>query len=101
MQALEVFDPDSEIAFWSPLTEEADRYRKLLAEARSELNQDRLGELLAEAESILADNAVIYPLVRRNTHNIVYWPERIQGLVPNRFHGWDTWNAAMWWSPGG
>lgn len=101
VQALEVFDPDSEIAFWSPLTEEADRYRKLLAEARSELNQDRLGELLAEAESILADNAVIYPLVRRNTHNIVYWPERIQGLVPNRFHGWDTWNAAMWWSPGG
>jgi ABC-type transport system substrate-binding protein len=100
-RALELFDPDREAVFWSPLTEDASRYRLLIAEARSELDQDRLGKLLAEAESILADNAVLYPLVRRNTINIVYWPERIQGLVPNRHSGWDTWNAATWWSPGG
>ena len=55
--------------------------------------------IVAVREMILADNAVVYPLVRRQHSYRPYWPDRIQGIVPNRHQGWDTWNAAWWWSP--
>jgi hypothetical protein len=54
---------------------------------------------VVEAETILADNAVIYPLLRRQLWLMPYWPERIQGVTPHQ--GWTTANAATWWSPEG
>ena len=81
-------------------THEADRYVDLLERARVEFDPDRLTGLLAEAEAVLADNALIYPLVQRQSTNAIYWPDRIQGITPNRIGGWHTWNAA-WWRPGG
>lgn len=86
---------------WNGLDEAADRYSDLMAQAATELDPAALAALLTEAEAILADNALIYPLVRRQHNLRPYWPERIQGIVPNRHQGWDTWNAAWWWSPAG
>ncbi|MDH3397895.1 MAG: hypothetical protein OEM81_08715, partial [Acidimicrobiia bacterium] len=98
---LSVLDPNNEAAFWSQLTDSVARYRDVVAAAQSEVDQERLALLIQEAESILADNAVIYPLVRRQPSYRAFWPNRIQGIIPNRTQGWDTWNAATWWSPTG
>lgn len=98
-EMMEMYLPEGEILDWTDLDDEADHYADLVTQARAEFNQDRLAELLTEAETILADNALIYPLARRQASNAIYRPERIQGLTPNRYQGWDTWNAATWWSP--
>ncbi|MDK1102312.1 MAG: ABC transporter substrate-binding protein [Actinomycetota bacterium] len=98
--AFEVFAAGEGLVDWTGLESEADRYTDLLERARVEFDQQRLAELLGEAESVLADNALVYPLVLRQGTNVIYWPDRIQGITPNRIGGWHTWNAA-WWSPGG
>lgn len=101
--SLAVFDPsiDSQfpIALWGALAEEATRYSEVVAAARAEVDQQRLLELITEAERILADNAVLYPLVRKQPFMRAWWPDRIQGIAPNRHQQWDTWNAAQWWRP--
>ncbi|MEN8235200.1 MAG: ABC transporter substrate-binding protein [Actinomycetota bacterium] len=98
-EMMETYLPGEGIVDWTGLDDEAARYTDLITEARSEFDRDRLAELITEAEAILADNALIYPLARRQASPAVYRPERIQGLIPNRYQGWNTWNAAMWWSP--
>lgn len=98
---LSFFDPTlpaDEVLFdWSSVGEPAQRFADVMAEARVTLDPDRLRELLMEAEAILADNAIVYPVVLRQLFYLPYWPERIQGIVPH--HGWDTATAARWWSP--
>jgi ABC-type transport system substrate-binding protein len=98
---LSLFDPtlpQNEIYFdWSAVGEPADRYAAVVAEAQATLDPGRLEELAVEAETILADNAIVYPLVRRQVSLMPYWPERIQGVIP--LQGWDTATAAWWWSP--
>ena len=81
------------------LGEPAQRNANLIAEAQTTVDCDRLRSLLIEAESILTDNAVVYPLTLRQALLIPYWPDRIQGLAPHQ--GWDTATAAWWWSPQG
>jgi len=94
------YGPGEGLIDWTGLEAEADRFVDLLEQARAEFDPDRLAVLLAEAESVLADNALIYPLVRRQATNVIYWPDRIDGITPNRLGGWHTWNAA-WWRPAG
>lgn len=96
----DLYLPERGLLDWSGLEAEGSTFADLIHEAKSELDQDRLAELLAEAESVLADNAIVYPLVLRQGTNVVYWPDRVQGITPNRIGGWHTWNAA-WWRPGG
>ncbi len=97
---LDPLRPDDEILFdWSSVGEPAQRFSDLMAEARVTLDSDRLRELLVEAETILADNAIVYPLVLRQLFYVPYWPDRVQGIVPHE--GWDTATAAWWWSPVG
>lgn len=97
---LDPTQPADEVLFdWSPVGEPAQRFSDLMAEARATLDPDRLRELLIEAESILADNAIVYPLVRRQLFYVPYWPEQIQGIESHP--GWDTATAARWWSPTG
>lgn len=100
---LSFFDPtlpEDEIYFdWSSVGEPAERYAQIVAEAQTTLDPDRLEELVVEAETILADNAIVYPLVRRQVSLMPYWPERIQGVIP--LQGWNTATAAWWWSPEG
>jgi ABC-type transport system substrate-binding protein len=100
VDGLEAFAPGQGIVDWTGLDAEADRYVEILEQARTEFEPDRLAELLQEAESVLADNALIYPLVLRQSRNVIYWPDRVQGITPNRAGNWNTWNAA-WWRPGG
>ena len=98
---LSYFDPllpEGERFFdWAAVGEPAQRFSDLMAEARVTLDQERLTELLLEAEAILADNAVVYPLALRQVFYVPYWPERIQGIVAHQ--GWDSATAAWWWSP--
>ncbi len=96
---LEIFAAGEGVLDWTGLQSEADRYADILEQARVEFDQDSLAELLGQAESVLADNALAYPLVSRQSTNVIFWPDRIRGIAPNRVGGWDTWNAA-WWSPG-
>ncbi|MEN8042092.1 MAG: hypothetical protein ABFR95_11375, partial [Actinomycetota bacterium] len=98
-QSLSLYAAGEGVLDWTGLQSEADRYANILEQASVEFDQDRLAELLGEAESILADNALAYPLVTRQSTNVIYWPDRIRGIAPNRIGDWDTWNAA-WWSPG-
>jgi len=100
VDGLEAYAPGQEIVDWTGLDAEADHYVDILEQARTEFDRDRLAALLVEAESVLADNALIYPLVLRQSRNAIYWPDRIQGITPNRVGNWHTWNAA-WWRPGG
>lgn len=99
VDALGLYLPEQTILDWSGLEAEATRFADLLDEARSEFDQDRQAELLGEAESVLADNALTYPLVKRQATSVIYWPDTVEGIIPNRLHGWDTWNAAQWRSP--
>ena len=103
LHTLAFFDPLGESPFldWSSVGEPAQRYHQVIIEAGRELDPDRLTALLQEAEQILADQAVIYPLVRRQPASRAYWPDRVQGFDPNPQQGWETWNAAYWWSPEG
>ncbi len=100
---LSAFDPtlpNDQILFdWSSVGGPAQRYADIVAEAQTTLDPDRLRDLVVEAETILADNAVVYPIVRRQMSLAPYWPDRIQGFVPHQ--GWNTANAARWWSPEG
>jgi ABC-type transport system substrate-binding protein len=103
-EMLEIFEREADampLVDWTGLDDEAARYSAVVASAQAELDPDRLAQLIEEAERILADNALIYPLVRRQPSYRIYRPGRIQGIAPNRFQGWDTWNAAWWWSPEG
>lgn len=86
---------------WSAVGEPAREFSDLVAAAQRELDPDELAATLTAAEAILADTAVLYPLVRRQLTYRPYRPEAIQGYVPHRHQGWDTWNAAWWWSPTG
>ncbi len=102
MSAFDATREDSPFAVrWDGLEDAAARYGDLIAQASTELEPVELAALLTEAETILADNAIAYPLARRQNNHRVYWPERIQGIVPHRHQSWDTWNAAWWWSPAG
>lgn len=98
---LSYFDPllpeEERLFDWAAVGEPAQRFSDLMAEARSTLDPARLAELLLEAETILADNAVVYPLALRQVFYVPYWPERIQGIVAHQ--GWDSATAAWWWSP--
>jgi ABC-type transport system substrate-binding protein len=100
-EMMEFYLPDGDLLDWTGLDDEAQRFTEIVTQARVEFDKDQLAELLIEAEAILADNALIYPIARRQTSNAVYQPGRIQGISPNRYQGWNTWNAAMWWSPTG
>ncbi len=100
VDGLQAYAPGQGIVDWTGLDADADRYVDLLEQARAEFDLDRRADLLQEAESVLADNALVYPLVLRQSTNAIYWPDRIAGIAPNRLHGWHTWNAA-WWRPAG
>jgi ABC-type transport system substrate-binding protein len=91
--------PDELLVDWGFTGEPADRYADLVDAAATEIDPDQLVGLLEEAEATLAEHAIVYPLVRRLPFYRVFSPERVQGFEPNRFHGWDSWNAAWWWSP--
>lgn len=104
--SLAIFDPTRDqgqftVAWWGDAGEAASQFAAVMEEIESTVDHDRLQVLMAEAESILSDNAVVYPLVRRQPSIRAFKSNRILGIVPNRQPGWETWNAAWWWSPAG
>jgi ABC-type transport system substrate-binding protein len=70
------------------------------AEVRDLLNatvdETELTSLIAEAESLLADNVVIIPLYQRLDPGAV-WADKIGGYKHNPSQAGDAWNIELWY----
>jgi peptide/nickel transport system substrate-binding protein len=70
------------------------------AAARDEMNatvdETELKALIAETESILADNVVFIPLYQRLDPGAV-WADTVGGYKHNPSSSGDTWNAELWY----
>lgn len=75
-----------------------DRYRVLLEEMRSTVDIAELDALIAEAEQIIADEAVILPLFAAPV-TAAFWPDEIQGFVMSGLRPGFTWNIERWRRP--
>jgi ABC-type transport system substrate-binding protein len=75
-----------------------DRYGALLQEMRSTVDVAELEALIAEAEQIIADGAVILPLFAAPV-TAAFWPDEIQGFVMSGLQPGFTWNIERWRRP--
>jgi peptide/nickel transport system substrate-binding protein len=75
------------------------RYRGIIEEMRSTVDRDRLRDLAAEAEEILADQVVIIPVATRGGA-LAWWSDTLAGVSrhPSRP---GTWNLERWYRLGG
>ena len=71
------------------------RFAAILEEMRATVDRDRLLELAAEAEEILADQVVITPLATRGT-GVAWWGDAVAGVRhhPSRP---PTWSLERWY----
>jgi ABC-type transport system substrate-binding protein len=74
------------------------RYRELIDAIDTTADPEVLAELLVEAEQILADQAVILPLVLSGDVGLGYWPDAIAGVEINPRQG-PLWNVDIWRVP--
>ena len=72
-----------------------DRYGAVLEEMRTTVDVGELDALIAEAEQIIADGAVILPLFATPV-TAAFWPEEIQGFIMSGLHPGFTWNIEYW-----
>ncbi len=74
------------------------RYAQLVDAIERTADADELAGLLAEAESILAEELVILPLVHRDVEGAAWWDSAVEGIA---VHPWApvTWNIASWRQP--
>jgi ABC-type transport system substrate-binding protein len=75
-----------------------ERYGALLEEMRSTVDIAELDALIAEAEQIIADEAVILPLFAAPV-TAAFWPDEIQGFVMSGLRPGFTWNIERWRRP--
>jgi ABC-type transport system substrate-binding protein len=71
------------------------RYEEILTEMRITVDTERLEELAAEAEEILADQAIIIPIAARS-EALAYWSDEIAGIRANASAATFTWNIESW-----
>ncbi len=74
------------------------RYLEIIDALDQTTNPEIERELLVEAESILADQVVILPLILAGELGIAYWPEAVTGVRINRVQG-PLWNVDTWRVP--
>jgi len=80
--------------------EQTRRYRQIIQELDQTADLAIVRELLVEAESILADQVVLLPLILSGDLGIAYWPDAVQGLRINPVQG-PLWNVDTWRVPTG
>ena len=78
--------------------EATDRYAQLVDRLRSTVDPTTLTQLLVEAESLLAEEVVIIPLVARRLDAVAWWADELAGPVPNPRMP-ITWNIETWSRP--
>ncbi len=71
------------------------RYAEIVDEMEATVDARDLDALIVEAESLLADNAVIIPLYARPDGAAV-WADEIGGYVYTSSPATDTWNVEQW-----
>jgi peptide/nickel transport system substrate-binding protein len=72
------------------------RFAELRDEMNSTIDADALVTLINEAENLIADNLVIFPLYARLDPGAV-WADEIGGYKHNPTNAGDTWNIAEWY----
>jgi peptide/nickel transport system substrate-binding protein len=103
----DVFDPEQPppdgsnyYQFGTPgssfLNETSDRFAALRDEMNSTVVPAEIEALVAEAETLLADNLVIIPLYARLDPGAV-WADEIGGYKHNPTSAGDTWNIEEWY----
>lgn len=70
------------------------RYEDLLVAMRASVDHAELTELIQQAETLVADQALFLPLYAEPV-TAVYWPQAIEGFVMNAATGF-TWNVEQW-----
>ena len=104
-----IFDPDglpyvgSNFFRWGTIDssvddEATDRYASLVDELRRTVDPKRIAELVVEAESILADEVVIVPLVYRRLDAMAWWGADLEGPIVNPRQSL-LWNVEEWRRP--
>ena len=93
--AVSGYGPEFDQAAFTVSDDSTARYASLLEEMRTTADRDRLVELAAEAEEILADQVVFIPLATRG-HAAAWWSESVAGV---RHHPARpvTWNVDRWY----
>lgn len=76
------------------------RYAEVRDEMNATVDEDELIALVAEAENILADNAVFHPLYARLVTAAV-WEDELEGFKHNPTQAGHTWNIEYWYRPQG
>ncbi len=100
MTLLELFDPVSVPGSYSSWglaasTDALARYSEIVAEARVTLDGRQFGELVGEAEEILAAELPLIPLFHRSSH-AAFWSDVVTGVVHNGSRSDLTWNVEFW-----
>ncbi len=72
------------------------RFAEIVATMRTSVNAGDLRLLIAEAEAILADQAVILPLFARPVAGAV-WGDEVGGYILNISRAGSTWNIENWY----
>jgi ABC-type transport system substrate-binding protein len=75
--------------------EATERFAVLADELRATVDHDEIDRLLAEAESILAGEMVLLPLIVHDLEGAAVWTDEIEGVVVNPGQG-ALWNVETW-----
>ncbi len=76
--------------------EQTQRFAELVDLMRATVDEDELRGLAREAEEILADQAVIIPLVARGSM-LAWWADELGGIEHNPSQTGFTWNVEEWY----
>lgn len=76
--------------------EHTKRFAQIVKEMNSTVDETEIVALVREAEEILADQAVILPIVQRLVVGAV-WSDEIGGFKMNAFQASHTWNIEEWY----
>ena len=106
---IELFDPDglpfvgNNFFRWGTVDSTVNnaavnRYREIVDELATTVDRNRIIELITEAETILADEAVLVPIARTSADGVAYWGDRVLGVQANPAQG-VMWNVDVWQRP--
>lgn len=76
--------------------ESTERFAEIQQELRTTVDRDRLADLIAESEEILADQVVMVPLFA-NPEVAAVWADELTGFVFNTSASRYTWNVEDWY----
>ena len=99
VQALSPWDKSVQRRMDSTVSDDAtERYAQLIAELGRTVDPQEIDGLVAEAEQILADEAVIIPLMVHEEVGAAWWAEEVAGIWIDSLAG-PMWNVAEWRDP--